>query len=119
MKPQSYLIDTKDKDGFNICNIVVHGNTLHKNEYILGDVFMQSMYVVLDYENSRFAVNGNYITVDKLSEKEPKVPTTGSMIWVIISAVIGVLVLVAVAGFIVVKVKNRRLQANLAKYDQL
>lgn len=118
--PSSYLIDANDDAGYKICNVAVHGNTLHEKEYILGDVFMQSMYVVLDYENSRFAVNGNYITVDKVHEKEPKnIPSSGNMIWVIIGAVIGVLVVVAITGFIIVKIKNRRLQANLAKYDQL
>ena len=79
---------------------------------------MQSLYVVLDYENSQFAVNGNYIDVEPL-DKSKKDTGSSSMVWIIIGSVIGVLVLVAIIGCFIVKQKNRRLQENLAKYDQL
>lgn len=68
--PSSYLVDFKDADGFNICHIGIYGNKHNASEYILGDVFMQSLYVMLDYENSRFAVNGNYITVESMGDKK-------------------------------------------------
>lgn len=91
---------------------------MNETEYILGDVFMQNLYVILDYENSQFAVNGNYILVPGKGEKKDR-STSGSMVWVIIGSVVGVLVLVAIIGFCIVRAKNRRLQSNLAKYETL
>jgi hypothetical protein len=63
---------------------------------------MQSLYVVLDYENSQFAVNGNYIDVEPL-DKSKKDTGSSSMVWIIIGSVIGVLVLVAIIGCFIVK----------------
>jgi Tfp pilus assembly protein PilW len=37
----------------------------------------------------------------------------------VVGSIIGVLVIVGIVGFIIVKMKNRRLQNNLAKYEQL
>jgi Eukaryotic aspartyl protease len=85
-----------------LCILQIYGNIHHKNEYILGDVFMQSLYVVLDYENSQFAVNGNYIDVEPL-DKSKKDTGGSSMVWIIIGSVIGVLVLVAIIGCFIVK----------------
>ena len=70
---------------------------------------MEGFYVILDYDNSQFALNGNYITVDAIF-KDPTGPSSGSsMIWIIVGSVVGVLILVAIVGFIIVRQKNRRL----------
>lgn len=127
MTPAAYLQDGKDSQGRNICKVMVYGNTRHASEFILGDVFMQSLYVILDYENSRFAVNGAYTTVTALDDKpyrpptDPETPTDpkGSLVWIIIGSVVAILVIVAVVGFLIVHRKNRRLQDNLAKYETL
>ncbi len=39
--------------------------------------------------------------------------------WIIIGAVVGVLIAVAVIGFVIVRRKNRRLEDNLSKYETL
>lgn len=114
------MLDTKDKDGLDVCNLAIYGNWQNKSEYILGDVFMQSVYVVLDYDHNRFALNGNYISVEPMisEKKERNVDKKSmSMIWVIIGSVIGTLVLISIVGFCIVRQKNRRLQANLTKYE--
>lgn len=67
--PSAYLMDFVDASGFNMCRVNIFGNRFHNDEYIIGDVFMQSLYVMLDYENSQFAVNGNFISVAQLGEK--------------------------------------------------
>ena len=92
---------------------------VNATEYILGDVFMQNMYVVLDYENSRFAVNGNYRTVEPTNEKPVRPEESSSSVWIIIAIVLGVFVLVASIGFVVVRMRNKRLQSNLSKYETL
>lgn len=120
--PRNYLLDTKDSSGRNICQVAVYGNRYNATEYILGDVFMQSMYVILDYENSKFAINGAYVTVNSTGDKpnRPDEPaSSGLSVWVIIGIVVGVLALVAIIGFIIVRQKNRRLQSNLSKYETL
>ena len=66
IKPEDYLIDSVNELGQNICNVAIYGNRQNETEYILGDVFMQGLYVILDYENSQFAVNGPYIPVDRI-----------------------------------------------------
>jgi hypothetical protein len=118
--PENYLIDFTDKSGKNWCNVAVYGNTINPTEYILGDVFMQNMYVILDYENSRFAINGNFRTVVPVDDK-PIRPTedSSSSVWIIIAIVLGVFVLVAVIGFVIVRMRNKRLQSNLSKYETL
>lgn len=82
---------------------------------------MQSLYVILDYENSQFAVNGNYRIVPTIDPKPNRDPTStsGSLLWIIIGSVVGVLVIVAIIGFICVRNKNKRLQQNLEKYATL
>ena len=117
--PANYMLDYTDKSGRNWCNIAIYGNTINPTEYILGDVFMQNMYVVLDYESSRFAVNGNYRTVEPKSDKPVRPDEVGSSVWIIIGVVAGVLVFVAFIGCVIVRMKNKRLQSNLSKYEQL
>lgn len=80
---------------------------------------MTSLYVILDYENSQFAVNGNYITVPTTGDKKDRNLSEGSIVGIIVGVVIGVIILVGVIAFIMIRMKNRRLQENLAKYEQL
>ncbi len=126
VSPKSYLQDAKDAQGRNICKVLIYGNLRHDSEFILGDVFMQSLYVLLDYENSKFAVNGDYTSVTALNDKPyrpdentPATTPNKNLVWIIIGSVVGVLVIVAVVGFLIVRRKNRRLQDNLAKYETL
>lgn len=115
--PENYLIDYTDNQGKNWCNVALYGNLKNATEYILGDVFMQNMYVILDYENSRFAVNGNFRVVEPTQPKP--IRDESSSVWVIIAIVLGVFVLVAGVGFAMVRMRNKRLQSNLSKYETL
>ena len=97
----------------------------------MGDVFMQNFYVIMDYENTRFAINGVYTPVKEIGTKGYRDPEvydeegqkkdqgSSSIIMAVVGSIIGVLVIVGIVGFIIVKMKNRRLQSNLAKYEQL
>lgn len=69
LKPADYLIQTGNKNGQDICQIGIYGNRINRFEYILGDIFMQNFYVILDYENSRFAINGVYTQVKDIGTK--------------------------------------------------
>lgn len=88
---------------------------------------MQNFYVVLDYENYKFAINGVYTPTSEIKDfgfrddgtKDGGDTNNKSIIWAVIGSIIGVLVVVAIVGFIIVRMKNHRLQANLAKYEQL
>ena len=79
---------------------------------------MENFYVILDYENSQFALSGNFISVPDTPDKIPGT-SSGNMLGTIIAIVVGVLVIIAIVGFIIVRQKNRRLQSNLSKYEQL
>ena len=90
---------------------------------------MQSLYVMLDYDNSRFAVNGRWVPTSQMDTQRyddpdfdpnnPNPTSNKSIVWIIIGSVIGVLVAVAGIGFFIVRRKNRRLQENLEKYETL
>jgi hypothetical protein len=87
---------------------------------------MQNFYVILDYNNYKFAINGIYTPTENIKDygwkEDPTRPasgSSGSIIWAVIGSIIGVLAVVAIVGFIIVRMKNHRLQANLAKYEQL
>lgn len=80
---------------------------------------MQNMYVILDYENSRFAINGNYRVVTPTEDKPVRPEEQSSSVWIIIAIVLGVFVLVAAIGFVIVRMRNKRLQSNLSKYETL
>lgn len=86
---------------------------------MIGDVFMQNMYVILDYENSRFAINGNYRVVEPKGDKPNREEPSGSSVWVIIGIVLGAFILIAGIGFVVVRMRNKKLQSNLSKYETL
>ena len=62
VSPDAYLQEIV-RGGTTYCQVAIYGNRHNASEYILGDVFMQAFYVVLDYDNARFAVNGNFRTV--------------------------------------------------------
>lgn len=124
--PSDYMRDTSDSQGRNWCDIGIYGS--NSTRFILGDVFMQSLYVMLDYDNSQFALNGNWVHASTMytQKRFPDAPTddgTGgsnkSIVWVIIGSVLGVLVAVAAIGIFIVRRKNRRLQQNLEKYETL
>ncbi len=130
LQPKDYLIQSGNVNGLDICQIAIYGNRINSSEYILGDVFMQNFYVIMDYDNSRFAINGVYTPVKEIKEKGYRDPdlfdqdgnrkdASSSIIMAVVGSIIGVLVIVGIVGFIIVKMKNRRLQSNLAKYEQL
>ena len=69
LQPKDYLIQNGNTNGLDICQIAIYGNKINATEYILGDVFMQNFYVIMDYENSRFAINGVYTPVKEIGTK--------------------------------------------------
>ena len=87
---------------------------------------MQQFYVALDYGNNRFAVNGVYTPIGEIKQfgfRDPDrvIPPneSKSIALVVILSIVIVLVVVAIIGCVMVRIKNRRLQQNLAKYEQL
>ena len=94
-------------------------------EYILGDIFMQQFYVVLDYGKYQFAINGVYTPISEIKDKGFRDPdrNTGTsqnkVVFIVIAAILIVLAVVGVIGCVIVRVKNKRLHDNLAKYEQL
>jgi hypothetical protein len=118
--PQNYLLDVTDDKSRNWCEVQIFGNVRNATEYLIGDVFMQNMYVILDYENSRFAINGNYRTVEPKGDKPNRDDSSSSSsVWVIIGIVLGAFILIAGIGFVVVRMRNKKLQSNLSKYETL
>jgi hypothetical protein len=116
----NYLVDITDDKSRNFCIVSLFGNTRVPTEYILGDVFMQNMYVVLDYENSRFGINGNYRTVEPRGDKPDRPSDEGSIsVWIIIGIFIGAFVIVGAGGLLIARMRNKKLQANLQKYETL
>ena len=105
----------------------IYGNKVNPTEYILGDVFMQQFYVILDYQNYRFAMNGIYTPASEIkqygfrdpdAQHEDKKPASG-IVWFVIAAIVIVLAIVGIIGFVIIRLKNKNLQANLAKYESL
>ena len=87
---------------------------------------MQQFYVVLDYGKYQFAINGIYTPISEIKDKGFRDPDrntpsghTGNVALIVIVAILIVLVVVGVVGCIIVKMKNKRLEENLAKYEQL
>jgi len=125
IQPKDYLISTTNKNGQVICQIGIQGNKLHPDEYILGDIFMQQFYAIFDYTNYKFAINGAYTPTSEIKDfgfRDPEaVPTTqgNKVIFIVIAAIVIVLAVVAIIGCVIVRLKNRRLEENLAKYETL
>lgn len=42
---------------------------MNPHEYILGDIFMQQFYVMLDYGKYQFAINGVYTPISEIKDK--------------------------------------------------
>jgi hypothetical protein len=91
---------------------------------------MQNFYVIMDYEKSQFAINGVYTPVKEIKEKgyrDPdlydedgkKVEGTKSILWAILGSIFGVLVIIGIVALIIFKMRDSRLQSNLAKYETL
>lgn len=124
VSPIQYLIDTKDSQGHNMCELGIYGS--NTTEFILGDVFMQSLYVMLDYDNSKFALNGNWVPKSQMDTTRYTVPSDEiggkTVVWIIVGSVLAVLIVVAVIGWFIVRRKNRNLEKNLdnlSKYETL
>ena len=87
---------------------------------------MQQFYTILDYANERFAVNGVYTPIEEIKDKGFRDPdrqkdagSNGNVVFIVIAAIVIVMAVVAIIGCVIVRIKNQRLQANLAKYEQL
>jgi hypothetical protein len=86
---------------------------------------MQQFYVVLDYGKYQFAINGVYTPISEIKDKGFRDPdrNTGTsqnkVVFIVIAAILIVLTVVGVIGCVIVRVKNKRLHDNLAKYEQL
>ena len=82
------------------------------DEYILGDIFMQQFYVVLDYGKYQFAINGVYTPISEIKDKGFRDPDrhTGTsqnkVVFIVIAAILIVLAVVGVIGCVIVRVKN-------------
>ena len=85
---------------------------------------MQQFYLALDYGKGRFAINGVYTPIEEIKKYGFRDPdhnpsSNKSIILVVIVSIVIVLAVVGIIGYVMVRVKNRRLEANLAKYEQL
>lgn len=87
---------------------------------------MHQFYVVLDYGKYQFAINGVYTPISEIKDKgfrDPDRHNTGTsqnkVVFIVIAAILIVLAVVGVIGCVIVRVKNKRLHDNLAKYEQL
>ena len=86
---------------------------------------MQQFYAIFDYTNYKFAINGAYTPTSEIKEfgfRDPEaVPTSqgNKVIFIVIAAIVIVLAVVAIIGCVIVRLKNRRLEENLAKYETL
>ena len=92
---------------------------------------MQNFYVILDYDNSRIALNGVYTPVKEIGTKGYRDPdlydedgkmigdNNKSVLWAIIGSILGVLFIIGIVALIIFKMRDNRLQSNLAKYETL
>jgi hypothetical protein len=91
---------------------------------------MQNFYVIMDYDNSRFAINGVYTPVKEISSKgyrDPdlynedgeRIQDTKSIMWAVLGSILGVLLIIGIVALIIFKMRDSRLQSNLAKYETL
>jgi len=92
---------------------------------------MQQFYLILDYGRHRFAVNGIYTDIRFIEQYgfrdfdpnptpvDPETPPRALVWGYVFVGIVIALAVIAIVGFIIVRIKNNRLQNNLAKYEQL
>ena len=87
---------------------------------------MQQFYTIFDYTNYKFAINGVYTPTSEIKDYGFRDPEAGNhnngnspVIIIVIAAIVIVLAVVAIVGCVIVRVKNKRLEDNLAKYETL
>jgi len=91
---------------------------------------MQNFYVIMDYDHSRFAINGVYTPVKEIGSKgyrDPdlynedgeRIQDNKSIMWAVLGSILGVLLIIGIVALIIFKMRDSRLQSNLAKYETL
>ncbi|TNV78468.1 hypothetical protein FGO68_gene16692 [Halteria grandinella] len=117
LRPEHFLYDKVNSTGGNYCQLLIYGNLLYQDRYIIGNTFMRQHYMVFDYENRRIGINGIQSTVE-IHYVEPKIG--GMPVWLVI--LIGAFILaivVSVGACLIIKRKYRKLERNLAGYGSL
>lgn len=147
LSPEKYLSDTIDSKNQSWCQVLIHstpGNDF-ETTFRLGDIFMQQFYLMLDYDNSRFALNGKWVPTAQMNtsrywpDPTPTPPSPAppgpsptpdqdqgssdqggaSSTVIIIAIVAGVVVLLVAAGIVIYKRRNKRLQDELSRQELL
>lgn len=106
----SYLIDKKTQQGQDGCLIGVQRSK--DNDFVLGEVFIQNYYTVLDFENKRVGFNGDLFVEGLPLKKFP--------LWaIIVIAVAGAGIVLAIAICVVVRHRNKNLKSKLGEYNEI
>jgi Eukaryotic aspartyl protease len=117
VKASTYLFNMKNSSGFDECLLLIVGNSAAPNKYILGDIFMMNNYIVYDFDNKAIGLNGNTVEVDYRVKEEILGGLPLSL--AIFLLVIGVGLLLTAFAVCFIKCKYRKLQQNLARYDEI
>ena len=113
--PTSYLKTEVTQGGAITCYNMIMYSAVHK-DIVLGDVFLENYYTVLDYDRELIGFNG-WVQMDlPIEERRPSRKTTTIIIIIITCALV---LLAAIAAFIIIKRRNSKLAKNLDLYNQL
>ncbi len=56
----------------NICRLQIYGQgKSNENRYLLGNAFLRSYYIMLDYQNDIIGINGEYRSITYIGPPKP------------------------------------------------
>ena len=111
--PQSYAIPLTVA-GKSMCKIALYGsNDLTEDYYMLGDLFLQNYYVLLNYTSSSVGFNGYYYLAEQLVKPDPPKDEKLAIWGVMIIAAVIVGIILAVCVCLYIRQKNTALKMRL------
>jgi hypothetical protein len=106
-----------------MCKFLVYGqNNSMEKRYIIGNAFLRSYYVMLNYTSDILGFNGEYSEVKKGGGGKPPVKEDKASPLTIILIIAGALLFVAIGVCLLIKKRNESINAELsnnAKYHSI
>jgi hypothetical protein len=112
----------------NACKFLVYGqNTSIETRYLLGNAFLRSYYVMLNYTDDTLGFNGDYTLVvrnpnDPGNDKKFKPDTEGMNTLTVILIIAGAVLVAALGVCLYIKKRNEKINNELtsnAKYHSI
>ncbi len=115
-----YIDEKNVTQSMDVCKLLVYGQgSSSESRYLVGNAFLKSYYVALDFANEKIGFNGFYKEIEKPNPRPPTPPAgSGLDALVVILVIAGILLFASIGICVCIKKRNETLREQLDSNDK-